>query len=323
MNELISVIVPVYNQEKYLVRCLDSLIQQTYHCLEIILIDDGSTDNSNSIMQKYAKDDNRIQIVSKANGGLSDARNSGLDIASGKYVTFVDSDDWVDIEYIEKMYQTLKKYSADIVVVNPVKVWNTSKVNRNISKYSKIFEYNSSQAIADMWYQRNIGNYACGKLYSIELFRGIRYPVGRLYEDLATTYKLFWQAHRIVYFTEKLYYYFQHTGSIMSRPFDKRNLDRIYVSKDLLDWAYGQDDELIKAAETRFFVSNLQVLREIPVDEEYSEELAILKGNITQYRNSVWKNRKAKISVRCMAALSILDIGLLKKLGDIYKMIFK
>ena len=118
MTEKITVIVPVYNVEHYLEKCLDSLINQTYKNLEIIVINDGSTDNSGEICQEYAQKDNRIVYIEKENGGLSDARNVGLDKMTGSYVTFIDSDDWVELDYVEILYKKIIEYQADIAVGN-------------------------------------------------------------------------------------------------------------------------------------------------------------------------------------------------------------
>lgn len=323
MNELISVIIPIYNQEKYLSRCLDSIISQTYRHLEIILIDDGSIDSSNKIMQKYADNDARIHILHKTNGGLSDARNAGLDIATGEYVTFVDSDDWIDKGYINILHQKMIEYCADIVSVGLLKIWDSKEQKVKATKRVEVLEYDREQAVTDMWYQREIDNCACGKLYRMSLFQEIRYPVGKLYEDLATTYQLIWKADKIIHLPRKLYYYFQHTGSIMARSFDRRNLDRIFVSEELLNWARGQSEAVRKAAEVRFFVSNIQVLREIPIGKEYSKEISLIQDNIKKYRKRVWKNRKAKTSIRCIACFSMLNIRVLKQLGHLYKLIYR
>lgn len=323
MKELISIIIPVYNAEQYLPRCLNSVTGQTYQNLEIILVNDGSTDNSKTIMESYADKDNRIRIIHKENGGLSTARNAGLDIVHGAYITFIDSDDWVHKEYVESLYHNLVNFHADIVGVGLQKIWDISKQPVKVSKQIKVFEYDSEQAIEQMWYQKNIDNCACGKLYRTSLFQTVRYPVGKLYEDLATTYRLFWKADKIVNISEKLYFYFQHTDSIMSRSFDKRNMDRIFVSEELLNWACGQSEAVRDAAEVRFFVSNIQVLREIPIEKEYSKEISMIQDNIKKYRKKVWKNKEAKTSIRCIACFSVLDIRVLKQLGHLYKMIYR
>lgn len=323
MGELISIIIPVYNAEHYLSRCLDSVINQTYHDLEIFLVDDGSTDNSSKIMEDYANADTRIRIIHKENGGLSDARNVALNRISGEFISFLDSDDWINPKYIESLYHNLKTNCADISIVDTLKVWDNSTVNTTISSHPQIREYTPVSAIADMWYQKQIGIQAWGKLYRTALFSDIRYPVGKLYEDLATTHLLFWGAHKIIYSSEPLYYYYQHSGSIMYRPFDRRNMDRIDAGAQLLFWAQSNCPSLIRAAQTRFFVSNIQVLREIPLQDKFASEIQTINRNIRQYRRAVLKNKEAKTSIRLIAFFSRIDYRLLKKLGSIYKLIYK
>lgn len=303
-------------------------------------MDDGSTDDSGRMIEEFAKKDSRISVFHKENGGLSSARNAGLEAACGEYITFLDSDDWVSENYIERLYQLITDYQGDIAGIGLKKVWTAEgegstagKAGRNEKANVKTEDtgaekpcvriYGSTQAIAEMCYQRSVDNCACGKLYRASLFREIRYPVGKLYEDLATTYRLLWEAEKIVYSSEKLYYYFQHEESIMFRPFDKRNMDRITVSRELLCWTAEKERELQEAAAVRFFVSNVQVLREIPLREEYREELALVKDNIRKYRRQVRKNKRAKASIRIIAAFSFLDVRLLQYLGNIYKKVYQ
>lgn len=323
MNELISIIIPIYNVEQYLPRCLDSVTGQTYRNLDIILIDDGSTDNSSAVMERYAVLDSRIRIFHKPNGGLSEARNFGLDKANGSYITFVDSDDWISPEYIEHLYNNMQEYKADISVVNSIKVWNTDISNISTENNTGITEYTHIGAISDMWYQKTISTNAWGKLYRADLFEDIYYPVGKIYEDLAVTHLLLWRADKIVYSPEPLYYYYQRNDSIMYRRFDARNMDRIHAGSELLGWAQENCPQLMPAAQTRFFVSNIQVLREIPLQESYADELRMIKKNLRKYRWTVLRNREAKTSIRMIAMLSWIDIRLLKKLGYLYKLIYK
>lgn len=323
MNELISIIIPIYNVAQYLPRCLDSVTGQTYWNLDIILIDDGSTDNSSAVINRYAMLDSRIRIFHKPNGGLSEARNFGLDKANGAYITFVDSDDWISPEYIEHLYNNMKEYKADISVVNSLKVWNTDVSDASVENNIKVTEYTRIDAISDMWYQKNISINAWGKLYRTSLFDDVCYPVGRIYEDLAVTHLLLWQADKIVYSPEPLYYYYQRNDSIMYRRFDTRNMDRIHASSELLAWAKENCPRLIPAAQTRFFVSNVQVLREIPLQGSYGGELQMIKHNLRKYRRIVLKNKEARASIRFIALLSLADIRFLKKLGYFYKLIYK
>lgn len=176
-QELISVIIPIYNVEKYLKKCIDSIINQTYKNLEIILVDDGSPDNCGKICDEYAKKDQRIRVIHKKNGGLSDARNAGIDIAKGKYIAFVDSDDYVEKEYIEIMYKELKKNNVKIVQCGINKISDNEEIIDNYG-YLKDELINSQRIMEEKYTKYPISNVvAWNKLYDIDLFKNIRYPV--------------------------------------------------------------------------------------------------------------------------------------------------
>lgn len=319
---LISVIVPVYNVNMYLKRCLDSIRTQTYQNMNIILVDDGSTDSSGHICDEYANMDNRICTIHKANGGLSSARNVGISASKGEYITFIDSDDFVCNEYMQRLFQLLTDYKADISVMGYQKFTEPSKVNR-CDRNLKIRYFTKTAAISNMWYKKNINCSAWGKLYKKSVFEGITFPEGKIFEDLGTTYKLFWQADRIVYSSERLYYYYQRNESIMKKKFDLDKMDRITISENLLEWAGNQNRELQAAATARYFLSNVQVLREIPMTDKYREQLQYISANIKKSRTEVMHDRYAKAEIRVIAFCSLFGIGFLKKLGNLHKKIFK
>lgn len=224
-NELISVIVPVYNVKKYLVRCINSLISQTYNNLEIILVNDGSTDESGEICDQFARLNKKIRVIHKENGGLSDARNVGIETAKGSIITFIDSDDWVHHEYVKQLYYLLIAENADISVANYIRT-STEQVLTNIYE-SQVYRYSNRTAL-----RQYLGEFSihmiivCGKLFKKELFKDIRFPIGRIHEDEFTTYKLIFAAKKIVLTTAPMYYYWQRTDSIMGSGFNiKHKLD--------------------------------------------------------------------------------------------------
>lgn len=219
MNEKITVIVPVYNVEHYLDKCLDSLINQTYKNLEIIVINDGSTDNSGIICQEYAQKDNRIIYIEKENGGQSEARNMGLDRMTGSYVTFVDSDDWVEPNYVEVLYKKLLEYCADIAIGNYYSyneqegtfyfhIFGDSyyeKIYDNVSISENLYESQEmkSTALISVW----------GKLYKADLFKQLRFDIGKLGEDGYLNQKIYLLAEKTIYLNKGLYSYRQREGS--------------------------------------------------------------------------------------------------------------
>ncbi|WP_391116738.1 glycosyltransferase family 2 protein [Psychrobacillus sp. L3] len=222
MSEIITVIVPIYKVEAYLHRCVDSILNQTYKNLEILLIDDGSPDKCGEICDEYAKLDERIKVIHKKNGGLSDARNAGIEIAKGEYISFIDSDDWIHVEYIEKLYQLLRKTDSDISVCDFIRT-STEDIQGENSK-EIIYEYSNVEALGqflDKFYVQMV--IACGKLYKRKLFEEIRFPVGRIHEDEFTTYKLIYKAEKIVLTTDQLLYYWQRKDSIMGVGFNIKN----------------------------------------------------------------------------------------------------
>ena len=219
MTEKITVIVPVYNVENYLNKCLDSLINQTYKNLEIIVINDGSIDNSGTICQEYAQKDNRIVYIEKENGGQSEARNMALDRMTGSYVTFVDSDDWVELDYVEILYKKIMEYQADIAVGN---YYSFNEFERMYyfhifgdSYYEKV--YDNVSIFENFYESEHMKNFALicvgGKLYKSDLFRELRFEVGKLGEDGYLNQKIYLLAEKTIYLNAGLYAYRQREGS--------------------------------------------------------------------------------------------------------------
>ena len=169
MKCLISVVVPVYNVEKYIDRCLNSIINQTYRKLEIIIVNDGSTDNSRKIIDKFSKMDSRIIVIDKNNGGLSEARNVGINAATGDYITFIDSDDFVSYDYIEYLYSLIEKYKVKVASSFYQIISSEDEIKTNEEYIDQ--KLTAREAVNKMLYRENIAHIACGKLYSLDLFR--------------------------------------------------------------------------------------------------------------------------------------------------------
>lgn len=213
MQELITVIIPVYKVENYIDKCMESVLSQSYENLEIILVDDGSPDNCGKICEEYAVKDSRIRVLHKMNGGLSSARNAALDVMTGKWVVCIDSDDYVHRDYVKKLYEAAVRNHADIAVCS-----HYQEKGNNLSITEKIFDeevcYGRMEALHKLVEDDDIKNYAWGKIYRAELFEGVRYPDGRNYEDIATTYYLFDKSEKIVKTPDYLYYYIIRDDSI-------------------------------------------------------------------------------------------------------------
>lgn len=222
-NEKVSVIVPVYNVEKYLRQCLDSIINQTYRNLEIVLVDDGSPDNSGTICDEYEQKDSRIRVIHRENGGLSAARNSGLDIATGEYVAFVDSDDWLADTFVEKLCEKAEK---DALVIANLISWETDTKNQAAMAQKEV----ETIDVCEFW-RRTAGKectpyiVACCKLYPKRFFDHLRFAEGLFHEDEAILHHVIMQAGRIHVVSDSLYFYRQNPASIMGQGFNPRRLD--------------------------------------------------------------------------------------------------
>lgn len=215
MNDLISVVIPVYNVEKYLDRCLSSVTKQTYSNIEIILVDDGSKDNSGKLCEAWKNKDNRIVVAHKNNGGLSDARNYGLKIATGGYISFIDSDDFVDSRFIEILHNEIEKTGSLIAAVGLREYYDGDTLADDEYHPAYTEKLTQIDAIRCILRVEKLYDYAWNKLYKRELFDNIEYPFGRKMEDLGTTYKLFKKADSVSYNPCRLYYYVQRDDSIL------------------------------------------------------------------------------------------------------------
>lgn len=256
LRELISVIVPIYNVEIYLQKCINTVINQSYTNLEIILVDDGSTDYSGKLCDEVAKKDNRIVVIHKKNGGLSDARNAGLDIAKGRYISFIDSDDYIALDYIEKLYSSINKTKADVAICS----FSYVDENDSLIVKSKAIEKNTVLSGREVLYRAMMPRgveyvVAWNKLYKREIFDNLRYDKGRIHEDEFINYKLFWKCNRVVVLCDRLYFYRQRQGSIQNTQLD---FNRIQTQREMhesrIEFYRENGDELlsIKALQSYF-----------------------------------------------------------------------
>lgn len=211
----ISVIVPVYKVEPYLRKCLDSIINQTYRNLEIILVDDGSPDSCGAICNEYAAKDERIKVVHKANGGVASARNVGLDTAIGDYIGWADSDDWIEPEMFETMLRGAEAHDADIAICSRIESYPDHSFQMGWQQ-TEVFD--KEQAIALLVEDNVIRSYLCDKLWKRELFQDIRFPQLKVFEDMAVMYQLFMRAERVVCLPDILYHYEHHDAGLTAAP---------------------------------------------------------------------------------------------------------
>lgn len=248
MNEpLISVIVPVYKVEPYLERCVTSIRNQTYQNLEILLVDDGSPDRSGEMCDALAKEDPRIKVIHKANGGLSDARNAGLDVMQGELVGFVDSDDWIDENTYATLYQRMCAENADISCGGTAIHSGTEILSRYNPNLQETYTYDRKEAGRELLRNRIITNSVCDKLYKAKIFQNLRFKKGIVFEDLQIQYQLIALADRVTYTAQTCYYYFVAPNSISRATFNKKQMDYVTNSLERIAFYREYDPEALPA----------------------------------------------------------------------------
>ncbi|WP_078595889.1 glycosyltransferase family 2 protein [Evansella clarkii] len=230
----ISIIVPVYNLENYLKKCIDSILSQTFTDFELILVNDGSTDSSGILCDSYAAIDNRVKVIHKKNGGVASSRNAGLTASEGKYIGFVDNDDYIHQSMYEILYNTACKYSSDIVVCDFKKVKGGQLTDINgLKRPFPIRHMNNVDALHQLYTENGI-TFVCpwNKIYKRELFNDIRYEEGVINDDESIAHKLLYQSQKMTYINAQLYYYIQREGSQINSPFHIKRLDAVYILKN-------------------------------------------------------------------------------------------
>lgn len=315
---LVSVIVPCYNVEAYLPKCIDSILSQTYSNLEIILVDDGSPDRCGEICDEYAKRDSRIRVIHKKNGGLSDARNVAIDIAKGEYITFVDSDDWVHFCYVEILYRNLKQANADISACSFIRT--SGNVNENaVTGNGKCSIYNTEEALVNTLYQNRLDNSAWGKLYKSSLFDGVRFTVGRLYEDLDCFYKIYERATILVHTRDVLYYYYYRADSILG-VFNKKRIDVLDITDEIVEYMTVRHPSVVKAAKDRKLSANFNILMLLSTTNGgYDDVIARCWKNICELRWGRLFDPKVRLKNKLGIILSFAGLKILMYLFRIYK----
>lgn len=282
---MISVIVPVYNVEKYLERCVKSIAAQTYNDLEILLIDDGSTDKSGKMCDDFQQTDSRIKVFHKQNGGLSDARNYGIEHSAGEFISFVDSDDYIDEKMLETLHRLITENDADLAVCSAMDVFE----GKEVTQVKEIKEFNLNKVESYKYMLRGDGiPSACNKLYKRQTVGNVRFPVGKLYEDGFFTPQILKRVEKTAVTSKPMYYYFRRADSITTKPFRKGDLDVIEAYDKCVKQVKELCPEALPYAEFRYRNAYFNVLdkmlmrddcKEIP---EYKQVVKYLKKHTVQ-----------------------------------------
>ncbi|GAA2910771.1 glycosyltransferase family 2 protein [Enterococcus pseudoavium] len=315
MDNLISIIIPVYNVENYLEKCLHTIVDQTYSQLEIIIIDDGSTDKSNYICRKFKDKDSRIILIEQENKGLAIARNVGLNQASGKFVTFLDGDDYVTESYVENLFQAIVKTGAEISISNYVVVDDelnnveSSSTNDEV----EIITYNQDEGLKNLFLQKGFETTAWGKLYLMSLFDDIRFPDVKAFEDFPITYKLFMESKKIAHINTCDYMYVKRMSSIMNTNFNESKLILLEIIEDIAEDLYKKKPYLEEYYYTRIFSSLISLWVTIPLDNKSN---LLVWNELLKYRKFVIVAKKSAKKLRLLVFCSLCGRTISSKVGN-------
>lgn len=319
MKPLLSVIVPVYNVEKYLKRCLESILVQSWNDYEIILVDDGSTDSSAQICDLYAEKYKMIRVIHKENKGLSDTRNRGIEKASGEYVYFPDSDDWLEPNTFSELSDVIEELTYDIISFN--REFVTSEEDKLISAKSRIQKLSGKQALLEMLNQGDVTGFANDKIYRKKLFldNDIEFPVGKYYEDLGTNYKLFLKATKVYVTNQKYYHYLITNPDSITQSWNEQKLQdmfgfyrEIYYSPLIREKFEELEIEILQAYYINGLIHILSSLYKSNISAQYSDIEKDIKQEIVKNSLGVTKLLNQPNKIKYL----LYKLGLLKILFE-------
>ena len=313
MKDLISIIIPVYNVEKYLRKCLDSVINQSYNNLEIIIINDNSTDNSLNILLEYKKLDSRIKVINlEKNKGVSYSRNIGIDNSNGEYITFIDSDDYVEIDYIETLYNLIKENNYDISIVGFTKIINDKKYCLSNNKKYKLNQENLIRMLLDS--NNDLEMTVWGKLYKKEIFFNIRFKEGKIFEDIDVISKIFFNINSANYLSISKYNYIVKYGSLAYNKYSDKEKDRINFSYEFINKVIDKYPNL-EFKSILFYINNLIAVSNKQIfDKIYNSD--IINKTKKVIKNNYFKILFSNISFikKIQYSLFIFNIKLYEKI---------
>ena len=317
MRDLISIIIPVYNVEQYLKQCLDSVINQTYKNLEIILVDDGSTDNSGKICDEYALKDNRIKVIHKQNGGVSSARNTGLNVATGEYIGFVDGDDYIELDMYEYLYSLNKTNNTSLAICN-FYIEEDKKIT-NVKPITNKYILDANEMLKCSFKQL----FSWNKLIEKNLFNQLYFPENISYgEDMTVCMELFIRAKKISYGNKNKYFYRQHFQSVTNNlKWEAKNLDVIYQINKFIEYA---NSKKLKNFYNRLLADEADIsllfLKKCILSKPFDLKSANILFNGLRKNIFYYLKTKAKFSRKLFAIIACIDLNLLRLL---YKFLFK
>lgn len=304
-NPLISVILPIYNIEAYLDKCMESVRNQTYSNLEIIMVDDGSTDSCGEVCDRYAGIDERIVVFHKKNGGLSDARNYGIERARGEYITCIDPDDFVDSDYAAYLYGLIVRHGTRMSICQHRVYYDNGSIRENGRQGDELIP--TERCLERMLYHDVIDTSAWAKLYHRSLFEQVRYPKGKIFEDIGTTYALMMQCDAIAVGYESKYSYIFHNNSIVNGAFKPAKLDLLEMTDKMASDVGRRYPALGQAILRRRVYSRISTLNQMLNAAGYEEARGAILSFIKENRRSILRDSKAP--KRDKLALILLSVS--------------
>lgn len=317
---LISVIVPAYNVEKFIGKCIDSILRQSFKDFEVLLIDDGTKDSTPEICDACAKKDSRIKVYHKENGGLSDARNYGIDRMQGKYVTFIDSDDYVDSGYFEYLYGLItQEEDIQIAICGKKSVREDENASPDPETFHEIIT--GERAVQKMLCGHGSGHSAWGKLYSANLWKTVRYPKGKIYEDYATTYRVMALVDKAAWGNAAMYFYVQHIESIMHQKCSRRSLSLVDIADEETEFIVKKWPALKQEALARKVTSELKCLQNIlnAKNEEFDDYKQKIVEDVRRHKGELLASKKVALKTKIKIIALLLGertFGFIYNLND-------
>ncbi|MGL5549111.1 MAG: glycosyltransferase family 2 protein [Culicoidibacterales bacterium] len=289
----LSIIVPVYNVEAYVGRCLDSLLEQDFEDFEIIVVNDGSTDSSGKICDEYAKKDQRIRVIHQENQGVSAARNTGLNWIKGEYIGFIDPDDFIEKDMFKKLYTLCIENNAQIGVCNFQREIKGRRITNNSQKYEK--KLTTKEALEELFKGELYRFSLCNKIFQRHLFMNITFPEGRIHEDLATTYRLFGKAKNTIYTNYAGYIYTVRENSILNKKYNENRLESFIAWNEILEYMNEQFRELmpqVVASYSYWCIDNLAyIVKQVETESQQKKYFGIIRTNVKKHYQKIFSNQ--------------------------------
>lgn len=309
-KEKVSIIVPIYNVERYLEKCLERILNQTYENLEIILVDDGSTDKSSLICDKYHEQDCRIKVFHKKNEGVSIARNEGIKLSTGKYIVFIDADDYVSNEHIESLYKCIVEKNVDIVISNAIDITEDGTILR--SKEKQDFIMNKEQCLCELLSENNFYHVCWGNIYKRELLENCRFNYKyKIAEDLDFLYRYISKIDNAYFLSKKTYYWVRRDGSATNSQYSEKWNDELEICKLIINKTLNLQNDLHKYAKGKYVKAIINQAQKFNLNKK---QIKLFRDNIKVYKNEVLKHKE-------FSKIAKLKIILFLKSYNLFKLI--